>query len=175
MPLKLEWSRLIIPAVTFLLFIYLSTSSIWPDMWCRNLDDVDLKKSFFARKMADKFLPGKDIKFRVDYGLFSLSLIVGNIASMTYPDKVYISPYFLNCEYFDFLIAHELGHFYYEHESSSSERLLRKELEADKFAVLVCGKERVLEALKTFSRSWWVESEELEKRIAALDLKQPNP
>ncbi|MBI2068667.1 MAG: hypothetical protein HYT67_00985 [Candidatus Yanofskybacteria bacterium] len=106
-----------------------------PQLFSKKLCDVSPEKCQIAETLnkSPQFTKGR-VEFWVRYDF------EGALVDILYPSEVFISPSYLEHPYLDVVLAHELGHIEYGVLSSS-------ESDADRFAVKLRGKDRVLAAM----------------------------
>lgn len=134
---------LLIVIIPILMFVLDKAIFKETEIFCMKLEKVSKEKFKIAQSLSSHplYTKGK-VEFLVNFGptgwLFCEAL--------SNRKKILISPVFLLNRYFEVLVAHELGHIQYGHKYGGL-RELKNEIEADYFATLIFGKEKVLKMM----------------------------
>jgi hypothetical protein len=129
----------------FWLFIVLSFVSLFvPKIVSVNLSKFDPDKHRVAVYLNNNplFTRG-NVDFFVSFNPITLMISDAFTMPSVYPRSVFLLPSILKSEYFDVIVAHELGHLEFSH-SRKTTGLEQAQMEADNFAAELLGRNRVL-------------------------------
>ena len=139
-------------------FIYAFLFMMWnrcPHLFSIKLKRVNSEKYIIAKeinKRPEIITTIGDVNFLVNFGFLFFPFrridrrTFAYVLWVFYPQTVFLNPLRFNIEYFDVLVAHEIGHLCKKHVGNE----LKQELEADGFASVICGEERVEDANKQY-------------------------
>jgi len=135
--------------VLLFLFIDVSSNLLWPQLFCRRLENVNLVKHYMAEKINSSSLVKRGpYKFWVNYSPFYNLFHLASVWKK-YPGEVFISRSFVNTSYSEVALAHEVGHW-----ESNNILWNKSEFDADRFASHIFGPEKTLEMLIYLNKNY---------------------
>ena len=139
-----------LPSVFFLYVVFFKLRKRYPYLFSIKLKRINLEKYNIAREInGHPSITIGEVDLLVDFGFILFYPFYRKFFAYTYPSfyprVVFFNPLRFNIKNFDVLVAHEMGHL--QDNDLHKKNYIQQEVWADEFASLICGKERVIEAI----------------------------